>query len=141
MPRVVLEDTRGKKIENPDLGALREATLSISPAFWLQGSKSTVELDYFDDHGQRKSWMIILPHENAYYLNVNRGTKGEFVSLSDRNKLTEVVECGDDWEASRGIFIPPEQAWLAIEEFLRTGQRTDKIGWLSTADMPYDGRW
>jgi hypothetical protein len=51
------------------------------------------------------------------------------------------VICSDDWEASAGLFLAPEKAWIAISEFCRSGARSPDIEWIRPADMPADGNW
>ncbi|MNP59827.1 hypothetical protein D3C76_1548540 [compost metagenome] len=34
-----------------------------------------------------------------------------------------------------------EKAWIAISEFLISGEKTDLINWINSEDMPEDGNW
>ena len=77
----------------------------------------------------------MLPSEqNGFYLKYSDEAKQVWLSLEDPGKLTEVVECADEWYASVGLFLPKEKAWLAIKEFCQTGNRTDEITWIDPAE-------
>ena len=78
--------------------------------------------------------------ELGYYLNyMGRGNE-EWLSLGDASRLSEVV-IPDDWKASAGLFIPPDKAWPAIEEFCQFGTRSERIAWISPEQVPDDGNW
>ena len=93
----------------------------------------------FSDSGRTIDMILIADRTLGYYLKYDAGGE-EWLSLGDASRLSEVV-CPDDWQASAGLFIPPEQAWLAIREFCQTGTRSHAIRWISPVELPEDGNW
>jgi hypothetical protein len=90
--------------------------------------------------GELKIDMILIADQTlGYYLKYDAGGE-EWMSLGDENRLSEVI-CPDDWQVSAGLFISPDQAWLAISEFCQTGKRSDAIKWISPRDLLENGSW
>ncbi|MNN93694.1 hypothetical protein D3C81_2121920 [compost metagenome] len=71
----------------------------------------------------------------------NRRVRAEWLSLENELRLNQFVESSDEWYASIGLFMPVEKAWIAISEFLISGEKTDLINWINSEDMPKDGNW
>jgi hypothetical protein len=63
----------------------------------------------------------------------------EWLSLHDAATLSEVVECSAEWFASKGLFLTPDRAASAVEEFCRTGLRSEGVAWIRSADLPAEG--
>lgn len=79
--------------------------------------------------------------ELGVFLGISFDSK-EYLSLSDRTLLNEVVDVwGDDLYVSKGLFIPAELAWLGIEELITNGKLTENIQWISPADIPEEGNY
>lgn len=58
-------------------------------------------------------------------------------SLRDRNKLENLVDVwGDGVWISEGLFIEPEKAWKAINEFISYGKISQDIEWITSDNMP-----
>ncbi|NJO03819.1 MAG: hypothetical protein HC880_21050 [Bacteroidia bacterium] len=45
---------------------------------------------------------------------------------------------GEPWHLPSRFFIDPEQTWWAVEEFLKSGQRTPKITWGRLEEQNWD---
>jgi hypothetical protein len=85
-------------------------------------------------------YLIVLYGDGlGYYI---KYVTGDIVSLSlgDRETLSDVV-CPDDWNASAGLFVPPEVAWMAISDFCETGERSERINWITSSGIPPEGDW
>ena len=89
----------------------------------------------FDGGGVRAILTLIHDRTLGYYIVFG---PLEWLSLGDRGRLAEVV-CPDDWEASAGLFVPPEQAWKVIRTFCESGTRSDAIEWIRPTDIPEGG--
>lgn len=60
-----------------------------------------------------------------------------FVSKGDLTRLGEFVRTLHDDPLSVGLFIPFEQAWSAVKEFMETdGTLPTSIGWIVSRDLP-----
>lgn len=91
----------------------------------------------FREGERRVSMILIANRELGHYLKYDP-TGDTWLSLGDTRRLSEVVY-RDDWEASPGLFVPPEDAWLVISEFCRMGQRSSAIHWIRPTEIPEDG--
>jgi hypothetical protein len=84
--------------------------------------------------------MLILPNEKyGYYLHYLDKAGNAWLSLHDPAKLRETAECADEWYASIGLFLPKDLAWIAVKEFIETGERSSEIKWIKPADLPEGG--
>jgi len=124
----------------PDLEALRDIILRPD----VPGREFGEATIHFGE-GDERSVLLLLHHGPlGYYLHYfqhfTRPDRADWLSLGDPTRLAEVV-MPDDWEASAGLFIPTDRAWLVIEEFCRSGRRSDKIDWIRPEDMPEEGMW
>jgi hypothetical protein len=66
------------------------------------------------------------------------GRKIMFTSKGDLRRLRELVRSAHDTPLPVGLFIPFEQAWKAVKEFVETdGQRLPtSIEWIANRDLP-----
>jgi hypothetical protein len=129
-PRYVLPWTR-----NPDLEELRRIFLHPNGPGWQFGDA----MIRYDERGQQFTLIVLSHPELGYYLKY-LDSCDEWLSLGDASRLAEVV-IPDDWEASAGLFIAPDQAWLAIKEFCLSGKRTNQIAWITPDQVPDEGNW
>jgi hypothetical protein len=129
-PRYALSSVR-----NPDLPWLEDLILDpFRPG--REFGEATIS---FSDYGRKIDMILITDPTLGYYLKYDAG-HSEWLSLGNPSRLSEVV-CPDDWHASAGLFIPPDQAWLAISEFCQTGKRSNASNWISPRDIPADGNY
>jgi hypothetical protein len=72
------------------------------------------------------------------YRKTGPGYDGEnYYALGDESRLTEFVESRVGDKLSKGLFVPPEIAWLAVKDFIEQGgARSDKVRWASENDLP-----
>ncbi|NVN87026.1 MAG: hypothetical protein HXX15_13175 [Rhodopseudomonas sp.] len=60
-----------------------------------------------------------------------------FYSRGDLTRLNEFVRTLHDDRLSVGLFIPFEQAWNAVKEFIETdGALPTSIAWIASRDLP-----
>jgi hypothetical protein len=65
------------------------------------------------------------------------GYRDTFSSRGDLTKLNEWVRSTHDTPLPVGLFIPYEQAWQAVKEFIETeGKRPTSIAWIANRDLP-----
>jgi hypothetical protein len=65
------------------------------------------------------------------------GYKETFTSKSDMTRLRELVRSTHDTPLPVGLFIPFEQAWKAVKEFIETdGALPKSIEWVANRDLP-----
>jgi hypothetical protein len=122
-------------VVNPELNWLRE--LILDP--FREGREFGEATIQFRE-GERQLRMILISDPKlGYYLNYDP-EKDTWLSLGDASRLSEVI-CPDDWEASAGLFISADKAWLAISEFCQTGERSGAIKWIRPSSLPEDGNW
>ncbi|MNC12611.1 hypothetical protein D3C75_603350 [compost metagenome] len=142
--KIVFESPTGAIIENPNVDEIRQSMIDSFPDYWHQGN-GTGSIDYFDDEKGHRSLLIFPNDEHGIYLKYlvmeNRRVRAEWLSLENELRLNQFVESSDEWYASIGLFMPVEKAWIAISEFLISGEKTDLINWINSEDMPEDGNW
>jgi len=137
LSKLILIEPTGRRITDPSLDAVRQMILSPPAGYWYETIGVAI-LERFD--GTSKKRLMVLPSEkHGIYLKYSDEAKQVWLSLEDRGKLTEVVECADEWYTSVGLFLPKEKAWVAIREFCRTGNRTVEITWIDPAEIPEGG--
>ena len=138
VPHIIYKPPWGESIINPEIERVRSIFFSSTEEYWAQGSGG-VSITWAD--GETQAELRILHHpEHGFHL--QHFTPGEHcLSLHDDRLLSAVVEAADEWLASAGLFVTRTSAWLAIEEFCQTGQRTSKINWIPPERLPEDGNW
>ena len=79
--------------------------------------------------------------EFGVYIGISNAS-GEYLSLFDSELLEEVVDVwGDGLLVSRGLFVPAELAWSAIEHFVVCGNPVDNIHWIRPSVVPENGNY
>jgi hypothetical protein len=122
-------------MRNPELEWLREIILDP----FLPGREFGEALIDFREGERRLSMILLSDPDLGYYLKYDP-TGDTWLSLGDATRLGEVV-CPDDWQASAGLFVPPDKAWLAVSAFCRTGERSSAITWIRPTELPPEGNW
>lgn len=68
--------------------------------------------------------------------------KQEYLSLSDKEKLSNVVDVwGDDLYVSEGLFISPQLAWRCICRVIEAGNIDREMDWITPNELPEDGNY
>jgi hypothetical protein len=123
-------------MKNPDLVVLRD--IILHPAG--PGHEFGEALIEYAQAGKAGTLIVLSDRKLGYYLKYLDATRSEWLSLGDKSRLSEVV-CPDDWQASAGLFLAPDDAWNAIREFSESGQKSVGVTWIRPQDMPPDGNW
>lgn len=127
----------GDVVENPTLDDLRDIVTRLPTDYWGRGSGDAVL------ENERGASLGIFPNAKhgvhlKYYA---PGDDEPWLSLGDRSRMAEVAEVSDEWYVSVGLFVPPADAWLAVDKFWRTGDRTDQIPWIRPDEVPEGGNF
>jgi len=71
------------------------------------------------------------------YRKYGGGFQDAFTSFSDLNRLGEFVRTLHGDKLPVGLFIPFEEAWKAVKEFIETDGRLPRsIEWIANKDLP-----
>lgn len=144
MSGVVFRGPTGTSIVDPSERFLRGLIIWPPEGYWEQGS-GDAELELRVGEGGRLCLLILPNTDLGIYLKMLRIEAGRVVetwlSQWDKNRLTEVVTCSDEWFASAGLFVPPSEAADAIAEFARTGGRASCVDWIQPSEIPEGGNW
>jgi hypothetical protein len=119
----------GDFLTSPDMAWLKHLVLKEGPDYWNAGAgqaaiwfgkgKRRPELDLTFD----KSFGFSLQHIDAKSVHYVSLGKGDFAHA------VTVYVCGDPLVLPSAFFIPRRLAWIAVEEFCRTGLRSANIRW------------
>jgi hypothetical protein len=85
----------------------RRAFEALGLEFTLTLSTNEALVEY-EAPDRRASMMLLTGNALGLYLKALT-PEDTFLSLGDRHALSDVV-CFDDWECSRGLFVPVDQA-------------------------------
>ena len=122
-----------RRVSNPDMEWLKDVILHPFEPGREFGEASIT----FSEGAHKGDMILIADRKLGYYLIIGHH---EWLSLGDRSRLSEVV-CPDDWKASAGLFVAPDKAWLAVQEFCKSACRTDQIDWITPDEIPDDGNY
>jgi hypothetical protein len=141
---ITVESPSGFVIHNPDINNLKSDMIDNFPEYWHQGNGAAAINYRIDDIFQYT--LVVLPSDNyglylKYLIKENGRVIEEWLSMQNPLLLDSIVECSDEWYASIGLFLPLEKAWLAIKEFLDSGEKSMEITWVTSAAIPENGNW
>jgi hypothetical protein len=141
---IIFESPNGLAIENPSVDKLREDMIDNCHKYWNQGHGSASISCICDEEDKRL--LLVFPSEEygmylKYLVFKNGSVIEEWLSLNDSKKLDICIECSYEWYASIGLFLPKEKAWVAVNDFLMPGVRSNQINWIKPDEMPDDGNW
>lgn len=144
MSKVYFSDSNGDYREVTDIAKLKAAIIDNFEEFWMDGSGDGF-FDYVDDDGKTVRLFIGTNMEYGIYLHFTdwdkKGNGVDLLSLHDASKLDEVAETAEELYASIGLFLPIEQAWEVIVDFIKNGKPSDKVEWITPDDIPEEGNW
>lgn len=141
MKRAVFSDPNGKDILICSENWLKSNIIEQFETYWLQGSGDGY-IDFYEDDINISTLMIGPNAEYGIYLRyINNINKTQLLSLYNINKLNEVVETADEIYASIGLFLPIDIAWEGISDFVKTGEASSGIKWITPDDIPENGNW
>ncbi|MBR1555987.1 MAG: hypothetical protein IJ644_11445 [Oscillospiraceae bacterium] len=140
MKHFMMECPNGEDWEGSDLNALYQAMITDYVNFWYTENSET-EIRYYL---KQASWskpcfsglMAKADCTDDEMILLEYSSKEKYLySLYDETKLSVSKMIFNSDEYSAGLFLPKELAWLAIKDFLETGKPSDKIRWISLAEI------
>jgi len=139
---VLLHEPNRNEIENPSQDYLHSIFVSPTLDYWLSDyGGASIKYTY----GEFRSELYFLyREEHGFYLRFREhrdGSYADWLSLGNREELNNVIDAGDEWYVSVGLFIPAAQAALAAYKFNEAGQRSTQIDWIAASDMPEDSNF
>ncbi|MDE5859734.1 MAG: hypothetical protein K2H23_05050 [Oscillospiraceae bacterium] len=150
--RKVMFDICGDKGEVTDEKMLYDKIIKDFDEFFKD---NWVELSYFEDDEETKNLRIgaelnsgiYLTHTSIYKKRIFKEKnetvtfKIEHLAVYDKTKLDTVVDVWDELYTSTGLILPAELAWKGISEFIRTGNMSLELEWITTDVIPESGNW
>jgi hypothetical protein len=131
-------DPKYNRTNEPDMEAFRGLVLDLPDSYWMQGN-GQAEVVFLGKSGENT--LLISPNKGYGVALKIFGEGFDWLSLHDRSRLAEITTVSHDWLTSVGLFLPPDVAWVAIEEFCRTGERSKAVEWIRSTDMPDESNW
>jgi hypothetical protein len=133
MPRVEFRTPpTGDEIDNPDRRMLRELVLYGGAGYWSAGCGQGA-LNFFRSGQRRRAAQLLLMSDESagFYLEHVDEENGYHVSVGGDDFEHEILVYvgGDPIRVPPALFVTPEAAWTAVEEFCKTGRRTRAITW------------
>jgi len=129
-------------IENPQLGSFADYFLDYTPEKWMDGSGDGV-FSFVSDLGDSCNLSILESREYGISVRYNIRKPGErrgeeYYSVSDLKKINNFEDVGDDQFAPVGSFLPPQNAWLALEDFFNSPLfKSDRIQWINSDEISW----
>ncbi len=118
---------------------LHQLIVNPGPGYWDEGSGGAT-IDCFSE--QYRTSLIIFPHSSyGVYLRFYDEEDNPWLSLGNEEKLSECVECNDEWHVSVGLFVPKEKAWLTVRDFCLSGRPSPEVKWIPPTEIPEEGNW
>lgn len=145
MKKLFYNSPDGLRIIMNDLEELKINVLFKFPQYWQKGNGEGI-LEWYNDEKLIYS-LLIFPNDNygiyLFYIdNINFKEQQIWLSLEDDRKLGDLkAEYSYECYASIGLFLPIDKAWIAIEEFCKTGLRAKNINWIKEEEMPEDSHY
>jgi hypothetical protein len=135
---------QGECTTNPNKEFLRSVILDHDDNYWRNALTSTLSFHIAEPPVERT--LLVSTHsEHGVYLKYHEQISGKItktlLSLGDAATLDAVVDTGDEWYASVGLFLPPQTAWEAILEYCTTGTLSGKVHWIDPSAIPETGNW
>ena len=98
----------------------------------LEANKGRIDID-LDMYGHPRFGVLLI------WSKWGGGHKENFSSKGDLTRLREWVRTLQEDLMPIGLFIPFEQAWKAVKEFIETdGALPKSIEWIANSDLPLD---
>jgi hypothetical protein len=125
----------GDYIKPLDMTWLREMILHGGSEFWNAGSGEAAV-----DYGQL-ALNLIFHEDYGFYLAYHESDTARYVPwmLDECGRVVTVSTGGQPFDLPEALFVPRDLAAVVIEEFCRTGQRTQEaIRWKRSNEIPWD---
>jgi hypothetical protein len=117
----------------------RQPRTNDSATFWIEGADGTEHLA----EGEGRIFIDLSLWGNPdlgvliIYWKRGGGLNETFSSVGDLSRLDEIFRANHGTKLPVGLFIPFEEAWHAVKEFIETdGQLPRSIEWIANKDLP-----
>lgn len=134
-----------------DIPDLYKKLIGKFPEYREQGNCSGIFEIFIDNVIQKRLSIgffeelgLCLTYEDFYDTVIkNRVLRQSKASLAvyDESTLGEVVDIYCELYVSKGLLMPPVLAWKGIEYFIRNGEKSDELKWITPYDLPEEGNW
>jgi hypothetical protein len=129
------------------MNLLKNKIFELNDEFWCEDAGTVLITHYYDP--RKYVELEICPNaEHGVYLRYRPGfldsTVMEWLSVRDKKKLDDElmeIEYSNECYASVGLFLSSEQAWIAIDYFIKTKEKSPELDWIDSAEMPEDGNF
>lgn len=141
MKKIVFWGNKGDIEIGDNITWLKDIIFDPSYSYWIAGSGGGAVV--ITDDNEPVSTLIIEPNpQYGFYLHYfDDLTDAQTMSLYDESLLHEVISALDDIYASKGLFLPPELAWEGISTYVKNGELSDRIRWITPEMIPEDGNY
>jgi hypothetical protein len=139
MRRVRVKDPSMRVIYDPSVEYI--TNMIFEEAFWAEGNVSTMT---FEDTTIERNLVLTHVAEYGIYLKYYEhlfDTKFEWLSLADENALIDTIDCGDEWYCSMGLIYPAKEVLPAVFDYCLMGERSNKVRWIKSSEMPENSNW
>jgi hypothetical protein len=131
-----------RDVQNPTSEQLAPLFLEKFPEAWTEDADVTCYMN----GGEYCRLSIVANPDHGIWLwyrhNGSDGSDNNYISLGNFEKLNTYVEAVEDSLTLEGLFLPPEQAWIAVHDFLQNdGRRSEKILWIHEDEIPKGKHW
>lgn len=124
----------------PDLRFYAEFFLNYQPSLWQNGGGDGV-FSFISDAGDKADLSVLENTHLGISVRYNFRAAGErkgveFYAMGHPAKMHLIEDCGDDQFVPAGSFLPPEKAWLAVEDFFTQPlDKSRRVEWVSSAGL------
>lgn len=143
MAKVIYSGPMRKQELNPNPEYLKLLLLQPPPGYWSQGA-GDASIDYREPPLPERTLIVMQDNRLGFYLKyleaISARVETEWLSLGDRSRLKQVIDC-DDWKVSVGLFIGKEAAANAVAEFAKNGTRSTDVVWIQPEEVPPEGNY
>ncbi len=129
------------RVTEADLDVLKTIIIDRFSEFWdYKNGSSDGYFDYYvNEIHTRTLWISSDPKYGLCMFTTGNHKvlrENEYYTLGDPSKLYEMTRSENDYYCPAGLFLPPEEAWKGIEYFIRTGERSPELTWVTYDDLP-----
>ena len=132
----------GDNTDIDDIEKFKEEIIDDFSNYWMQGSGDGF-IKFYDENEYNIATLMIGPNIQAgiYLHYIDELQKKDLLSLYNADELNEVLETAEEIYASKGLFLPIDIAWQAIQYFIETGLPSPIVNWVTPEIIPEDGNW
>ena len=127
----------GIDIESPDVRFLELLVLYVNEEYWSAGPGQAA-LTYEDN--EKRTMLVLTFHLNQFYLEYHTESEPTSISFRGDTDGCEIITPfvgGNAWPLYSSFFVDRNQTWAVIDEFCRSGNKTNKIDWKWMKDTEY----